>query len=125
MNLKRPWIVAGATVAVAGFGAVTALASDDVQLNDRRQAPIVQMSDGAGSAATMLAADTSPESADSPGESPFDSADSAADSPDDAGFRVPAPAAAPTPRYSVDSGNSPAPQRIEYSAGSPDSADSP
>lgn len=88
MNRTRTWIVAGATVAVAGFGSAVALASDDVQLNDRAPAPVVEMSsDQGGDPAqfrTQPPADASPESADSPAESPMDSADSPHDSAGDA-----------------------------------------
>lgn len=78
---KRPWIIAGATIALAGFGTAVAAADGGAALNDPQPAPVVQQVDGAGAA--PAAVDQSPESADSPAASPVDSADSAADSPDD------------------------------------------
>lgn len=112
MNLKRPWIVAGATVALAGFGATLAVASsDDGGLNDQRQAPVVEMVD---SQPDPSQPDLSPESADSPGESPFDSADSPTDSPDDRDYVDPSPESTDSPGESpFDSANS------AGSAGSP------
>lgn len=133
MNLKRPWIVVGTTLALAGFGAGVAVTSGDVELNDRRQAPAIQLAgDGSGGPAQ---GDDSPESADSPGSSPFESADSGHDSPGDPGFApVPAPAQVPAapPVHIADSGgsgDSPAPAKhqgihsADSSAGS-QSADS-
>lgn len=91
MNLNRPLIVAGATVALAGFGATLAVASsDDGGLNDQRQAPVVEMVGSQPGPSQPdpfqpdpSQPDPSPESADSPGESPFDSADSPGESPFD------------------------------------------
>ncbi|MGH3913177.1 MAG: hypothetical protein ACRDTC_07175 [Pseudonocardiaceae bacterium] len=87
MNIKRPWIVVGATLAIAGFGTAVATAADDTDnttdlaLNDFRPASVSQsVGDNADDRGTALA-DSSPESADSPAESPFDSANSATDSP--------------------------------------------
>ena len=104
MNLKRPWIVATATVALAGFGTTLALASEDTELNDRRQAPVVELVDDNQPGQVH----DSPESADSPGASPFDSANSASDSPEEAGFQRLAPTAAPAGgSLRADSANSP------------------
>jgi hypothetical protein len=116
MNRKQPWIVAGATVALAGFGATLAAASDDGGVNDQRQAPVVAMVDSRPDLAQpdLAQPELSPESADSPGESPFDSADSVTDSPDDPGFVDPSPESADSP------GESPF-----YSANSAGSAGSP
>ncbi|MGQ0778625.1 MAG: hypothetical protein ACT4NY_30140 [Pseudonocardiales bacterium] len=83
MNPTRTWIVAGATLAIAGFGTAAATASDDITLNDPRSASVVQpVGDKADYHGTWQT-DSSPESADSPAESPFDSADSGTDSPTD------------------------------------------
>ena len=121
MNLKRPWIVATATVALAGFGTTLALASEDTELNDRQQAPVVELVDDNQPGQV----DHSPESADSPGASPFDSANSASDSPGDAGFQRLVPAAAPAGgSLRADSANSPAPAP-RVIAPSVDSANSP
>lgn len=84
MNPTRTWIVAGATLAIAGFGTAVATASNDstdIILNDPRSASVLQqVSDNTDDRGTWPA-DSSPESADSPAESPFDSADSGTDSP--------------------------------------------
>ncbi len=105
MNLKRPWIAAGATLVIAGFGGAMAVTSSDVILNDRQQAPAVQLVGGEHAPAQ---ADASPESADSPDESPFESANSGPDSPGSGNSAA-----------SADSPNSP------DSPGSAGSADSP
>lgn len=80
MTSKRPWIIAGATtIALAGFGAAVASASDSSPVRDPQPAPVVQQYDTdvqPGAAAV----DNSPESADSPAASPVDSANTA-DSP--------------------------------------------
>jgi hypothetical protein len=85
MQVKRTWVVASATIAIAGFaGAGIALASDDVELRDQRHAPVVQLQadevvDGSAGSADSAA--------DSPGESGYSgsgaiaSVDSALDSP--------------------------------------------
>jgi hypothetical protein len=99
MNIKRTWIVAGATIAVAGFaGAGIALASDDVHLNDPEQVPVVQLQ--------------SDDTAKQAGDGATAASAGSADSPDDSGYVAPAPVA--------DSGNSPAPApaRPVYSADS-------
>lgn len=112
MNLKRPWIAAGATLAIAGFGgALAAATSSAVILNDRQQAPAVQLVAGEPVPAQ---GDSSPESADSPAESPFESANSGADSPRDDGS-----AASPASADTADGPDSP------DSPGSAGSADSP
>lgn len=82
MNGKRPWIIAGAaTIALAGFGAAVASASDSSPVRDPQPAPVVQQHDtGAVQPGNATAADNSPESADSPAASPVDSANTA-DSP--------------------------------------------
>lgn len=80
LNAKRPWVIAGAAAVVAaGIGAgFTANADDDVRLNDVRQAPAATMSsDAPGAHQQQAATDDSPESADSPAESPVDSPGSA------------------------------------------------
>ncbi|WP_020672125.1 hypothetical protein [Amycolatopsis nigrescens] len=82
MNGKRPWIVAGATLVLAGFGTAVATASADVPLNDPAPVSVVQQADP-GFTVPGTMADNSPESADSPAASPVDSANSATDSPDD------------------------------------------
>ncbi|TCP47932.1 hypothetical protein EV191_111137 [Tamaricihabitans halophyticus] len=84
MASKRPWVLAGAAaVAAAGFGIAGFTANaDDVQLNDQRQAPIVQTAnDGSAQQGPATAQPDSPESADSPQASPVDSANSPADTP--------------------------------------------
>lgn len=125
MNIRRTWVVASTTIAIAGFaGAGVALASDDVELKDPQHAPVVQLhadqADSAGGSADSPggsngSADSpgapghhgsADSAADSPGEPGYtgtgasSSADSAADSPGEQGYGVPAqakPAAAPVP----------------------------
>lgn len=80
MNIKRPWIVAGATLAIAGFGTAIATASDGITLNDPQPASVVQ---SVGDDRGTWQSDSSPASADSPAASPFESANSGTDSPDD------------------------------------------
>jgi hypothetical protein len=81
MNSKRPWIVAGAaTIALAGFGAAVASASDSSPVRDPQLAPVVQQHDTGSAQPGTTAADNSPESADSPAASPVDTANTA-DSP--------------------------------------------
>lgn len=89
MQIKRTWLVASATLAVAGFaGAGIALAADDVPVNDQRQVSPVHLN-ADEVANTSGGVDNSPESADSP---------------DDPGQVAPAqPAPAPAP--DVDSGD--------------------
>ncbi|RZQ61522.1 hypothetical protein [Amycolatopsis suaedae] len=79
MNSKRPWIVAGATLALAGFGTAVAVAADSGPVHDSRPAPVVQQYDPAPQQAAAV--DDSPESADSPAASVNDSADSPAAAP--------------------------------------------
>lgn len=127
MNIKRTWIVASATVALAGFaGAGIAMAADDVELQDPRHAPAVQLPvDPAAN--TVSGSDVS--GSDSPR-----SADTAADSPGEPGYVPPAPAPAPVdsantpapaPAPAVDSANSPAPAPAKPPVQSDNSADSP
>ncbi|WP_216213191.1 hypothetical protein [Amycolatopsis aidingensis] len=86
MNGKRTWVVAGATLAIAGFGTTVALAADgsgETTLRDQRDAPLVQQVQPQPAPAAH--ADTA-DGADTAGSatSPADPADSAntADSPD-------------------------------------------
>ncbi|GAB3488049.1 hypothetical protein [Amycolatopsis cihanbeyliensis] len=83
MNGKRTWVVAGATLAIAGFGTTVALAADgsgETAPRDQRDTPVVQqVQPQPGPAAATDAADTA-DSADS-AASPADPADTA-DSPD-------------------------------------------
>ncbi|GAA4887140.1 hypothetical protein [Saccharopolyspora cebuensis] len=72
MDVKRPWIVASATLALAGFGTAVAVADSGGEVNDPRPAPVVQIADEQ----PLIPVDGSPESPDSPGESPVDSANS-------------------------------------------------
>lgn len=83
MNPTRTWIVAGATLAIAGFGTAVAVASDnsDITLNDPRSVSVIQPAGDTADDRGTWQADSSPESADSPAESPFDSANSGTDSP--------------------------------------------
>lgn len=100
MNVKRPWVVTAATLALAGFGSAgLAIASDDIRLNDQKQAPLVQLTgdDGGSLNSGVGAIDGSPESADSPGASPFESANSGSDSPGDAGWVDHSPESADSP----------------------------
>ncbi|MGH3932844.1 MAG: hypothetical protein ACRDTF_23040 [Pseudonocardiaceae bacterium] len=83
MNPSRTWIVAGATLAIAGFGTTTAMASEDITLKDPRSASIIQPAGDHADDRGTWKEDNSPESADSPAESPFDSANSGTDSPND------------------------------------------
>ena len=77
MNPTRTWIVAGATLAIAGFGTTIAMASDDIALNDPRSASMVQSAGDHADDRGTWQADNSPESANSS----FDSANSGTDSP--------------------------------------------
>lgn len=123
MNIKRTWIVASATIAVAGFaGAGITLASDDVHLNDPEQVPVVQLQsdDTAKQAVTADSGNTAASAR---------SADSASDSPDDPGYVAPAPAPPPAPAPApappaADSGDSPAPVRPAAPVYSDDSGNS-
>ena len=147
MNIKRTWVVVGATIGVAGFaGAGIALASDDVQLQDPKQAPVVQLTGDSGNSPNapsgpVKQAGSADSAADSPGEIGYTgpgkggSADSAADSPGEiAPPPPPAPAPAPKPAPPVvkyvppahvaDSGNSPAPAPVRPRVPSGDSGNS-
>jgi hypothetical protein len=104
MNIKRTWVVVGATIGVAGFaGAGIAMASDDVELQDPRHAPVVQLT---GDSANSPNAPGAPVKQGG-------SADSAADSPGEAAPPPPpAPAKqAPAPAK-VASADSPAPAPV-------------
>ncbi|MFI7678135.1 hypothetical protein [Actinophytocola sp. NPDC049390] len=109
MNIKRTWVVVGATIGVAGFaGAGIAMASDDVELRDPRHAPVVQVDHDSGNSPNA------PGAGDSPGGKAAASADSPA---------APAPqkAKAPAPAKVAASADSPAPAPVRVVA----SADSP
>jgi hypothetical protein len=94
MNIKRTWIVTGATLAMAGFaGAGIAMASDS-EVRDPRHAPVVQLTGDEVSANTA-------DSPDEPGHVPPAPAPQAADSSD-----TPA-APPPAPPQTVDSANTP------------------
>jgi len=71
----------GAALTGLGVAGVGVAAADEGTLSTAPQPISVSAADGAGA---PLAADLSPESADSPFESPVDSAESPFDSPDDA-----------------------------------------
>ena len=92
MRINRPWrIVAGAGAAAlvaAGLSAGAAAASDGIELRDKISP--IQVNTQVDHAVS----DDSPESADSPYQSPFDSGDSASDSPDDAQWVDPSPESA-------------------------------
>ena len=70
MNGKRTWIVAGTTLAIAGFaGAGVAMAADDVELNDQRHAPVVQLTGDQHTATDIDTVDTA-NTVDSPPDVP-------------------------------------------------------
>jgi hypothetical protein len=129
MNIKRTWVVVGATIGVAGFaGAGIAMASDDVELRDPKHAPVVQLTgDSANSpnapGVSVKQGGSADSAADSPGEAGYSgpgaggSADSAADSPGEAVPPPPAPAAPPAPAKQAPA-PAPAPAKVA-------SADSP
>jgi hypothetical protein len=143
MNIKRTWVVVGATIGIAGFaGAGIAMASDDVELQDPEHAPVVQLT---GDSANSPNAPSGPverggsadSAADSPGEAGYSgpgaggSADSAADSPGEAvppppappAQQAPPPAPAPAP-VKVASADSPAPAPVQPRVHSGDSGNS-
>ncbi|WP_331218607.1 hypothetical protein [Plantactinospora sonchi] len=101
MRINRTWRIvaggAGAAALVAGLTAGAAAASDGIELRDRVQP--IQVESEVNPA--LGAADDSPESADSTGESPFDSANSAGDSPGDPGWTDPSPESADSPNSSA------------------------
>ncbi|HEX2130026.1 MAG TPA: hypothetical protein VHH15_00595 [Actinophytocola sp.] len=100
MNIKRTWIVASATIAVAGFaGAGIAMANDDVELRDRQPVPTVELKGDPGGVQPARASVDSGASAYS----------ATSDSPDEPGYRAPAP----PPKAAADSGNSPAPAPVK------------
>jgi hypothetical protein len=121
MPLNRTWTIAGPAALL--FGAATGLAvtNDSLDLRDRTDPVELQSSSPVDD---ILGVDASPESADSPGESPFDSPESPTDSPDDPGFVDPSPESADSPGDSPF--DSPAPAPASSGGGdSPDSPDSP
>lgn len=142
MNIKRTWVVVGATIGVAGFaGAGIAMASDDVKLQDPKHAPVVQLTgDSANSpnapGAPVKQGGSADSAADSPGEVGYTgpgaggSADSAADSPGEAVPPPPpapakqAPAPAPAPVKVADTADSPAPAPVRPQVSSGDSGNS-
>lgn len=102
MSATRSWVLAGAAAVVAaGFGAGFTASADDAPLNDVHRAPAAQLTAdhaGAQGGAGPAVQDDSPESADSPAESPVDSANSAntpntPDTPADDGPDTPAQSA--------------------------------
>ena len=121
-------IAGGAALIGVTVGGVAAADSDDgIELNDRR---VIELTEDNGVADTdfgqVVVADASPESPDSPNESPEDSPDSPFDSPDDELFVDPSPESPDSPNESPDDSPAPAPApAADDSPGSPDSPDSP
>jgi hypothetical protein len=103
MPVNRQWKIVGAAALALGALTGTALASERIAIEDPSD-PIEL-----ASSADLADLDLSPESADSPGESPFDSPESPADSPDDPGWVDGSPESADSPFESpLDSPVSPA-----------------
>jgi hypothetical protein len=113
MNIKRTWIVAGATIAVAGFaGAGIAMASDDVDLRDQQPVPVVELKSDDRAPAKQAAADSGASAR---------SADSASDSPGEPGYKPAAPPAKPKPAPAKPAPAKVAPAKQAPVAGSADS----
>ncbi|MEQ1873615.1 MAG: hypothetical protein ABL953_07810 [Ilumatobacteraceae bacterium] len=123
--IPKNWKITG--IAALALGSLTgvAMADEAIVLNDRSDPIVLVPADDDGTDNVAPDFDASPESADSPAESPFDSVESATDSPDDAGFldesNSPTDTLADSPADTVASANSPA-DTVD-SANSP--ADSP
>src|SRR5688572_5877100 len=102
--IPTKWKVASLAAAAIGGLTGVALADDgEISLNDP-STPIALAGDdgaqGSTTTSTTLPAavvEPSPESADSPVESPFESVESPTDSPDDAGYVDPSPESADSP----------------------------
>ena len=108
MNIKRTWVVVGATIGVAGFaGGGIAMASDDVELRDPQHAPVVQVDHDSANSPNAPGSANSPNGPGS-ANSPDGQANASADSP---AAPAPAPAKAPAP--------APAPAKVAASADSP------
>ncbi len=94
----KNWTIVGlTTLALTGVTGM-AFAADGISLNDRTDPITLDQADDSGTTdAPTTTIDMSPESADSPAESPFDSVESATDSPDDPGYIDPSPESADSP----------------------------
>lgn len=121
MSTTRRWALVGAIAAVSGLGAgsiAVAGAGPAINLNDT--AKIEPVADTNGQFGPVAAFDDSPESPDSPNQSPVDSAGS---TPDEPGWEDLSPESADSPGSSA--ADSPAPVRTVRKAPAADSADSP
>ena len=130
MSATRNWTIAGAATVALGTVTGIAFATDGIDLQDHADA--IQLASATkfadGTADEVIGVDVSPESADSPAESPFDSPESPTDSPDDPGWVDPSPESVDSPAESPgDSPESPAdsPDDPFWVDPSPESADSP
>ncbi|GGS27675.1 hypothetical protein [Actinokineospora fastidiosa] len=113
MTMRRPWLVATATLALAGFGTTAVALADAGEAHDREPVGAIEL------------ADASPESADSPTASPADSANTP-----DRSDPSPESADSPTPSVndspeSTDSDASPTARTSPSGGSGLDSADSP
>ncbi|MGW4462353.1 hypothetical protein [Micromonospora sp. NPDC004704] len=115
MHINRPWRIiagAGAAALVAGLTAGAATADAGIELRDK-VSPIQ-----VNTQVDQVAADDSPESADSPYQSPFDSTNSASDSPGDPQWVDPSPESADSANASA--ADSPAPPPAKKATGTGD-----
>lgn len=127
MELNRWKLIAGgaALVGVAVGGVAAADTDDGFELNDQQVIELTEEPDVSDTGFDrIVVTDDSPESPDSPNESPEDSPDSPFDSPDDEAFNDGSPESPDSPNESPEDSPAVAPA-ADDSPASPDSPDSP